>query len=128
MFWTGVGVAVGEEVVVDDFEEVVDVVDIEVVDALVDEVDVDCLVEDVDVTGTFKVLVVVLQVGLIFLELQAAEFDKVTVDVRPAVFEVLVQLHCVIVVTFVDVITAGMASAHWSNDSTKRSAIDGCIL
>ena len=82
MFFTGVGLADGEEVEVTDFEEVVDVVGFdEIEEVLADEVEVVFWVEDVDVTSTFTVLPVALQVGLMALALQAAELESVTVEV-----------------------------------------------
>ncbi len=73
---------------------------------MLDVVDV-CLVEvDGMVIVLLMVLVTFLQVGVIFLAVHEEEPEMVKVDVCVLLVDFEVQLHDVIVVTLVDVVTA----------------------
>ena len=74
-------------------------------------VELDDLVDEVEVMVDLIVLVVVLQVGFNFLLVQDAELVIDIVEVCLAELEMLVQLHEVIVVSLVDVVTTTAGTA-----------------
>lgn len=80
------------------------------------------------------VLVVVLQVGLIFLLVHEDEAENVSIEVRLPDFDVLVQLHEVIAVNRVDVeviyvtVGAGMADANPRRTSVNSREKSGNML
>lgn len=131
MFSVGVADIV-EEVEVEEEDGFAEEVEEEVVDLIVvvDEVFVEELdfAVEVDVTRILVVLVVVLHVGWIFLEVQAAELEYVIVEVLVPDLDVDVHEQEVIVVDLVDVMTAGTADTKRNNSNVDRTYTETCIL